>query len=80
MRPARLGGASCHDRVTLVGEGEGVYVVPCDGPESVPGVDTDFEVVAARCVAVTPLHYDLLDAELLADLDVWDLDPETVRG
>lgn len=80
VRPARLGGASCHDRVTLAGERGGVYFVPCDGPGDAPGGDTDFDVVAARFVAVTPLHYDLLDAELLADLDVWDLDPDAVRG
>jgi 5'-nucleotidase len=80
VRPARLGGASCHDRVTLAGEGGGEYFVPCDGPGDLPGVDTDFEVVAAGCVAVTPLRYDLLDAELLADLAAWDLDPEIVRG
>jgi 5'-nucleotidase len=80
VRPARLGGASCHDRVALAGEAEGVYFVPCDGPGEAPGFDTDFEVVAARCVAVTPLHYDLLDTGLIADLDVWDLDLEAVRG
>ncbi len=80
VRPARLGGASCHDRVTLEGEHQGEYFVPCDGPGDLPGIDTDFAVVAARCVAVTPLHYDLLDTRLLADLDVWDLDPEAVRG
>ena len=49
-------------------------------PPTVPGVDTDFEVVAAGCVALTPLHYDLLDAELLAGLAAWDLDLEAVRG
>lgn len=80
VRPARLGGASCHDRVTLVGEGAGEYFVPCDGPVSAPGVDTDFEVVAAGAVALTPLRYDLLDAGLLADLSAWDLDLEAVRG
>lgn len=80
VRPARLGGASCHDRVTLAGEGEGEYFVPCDGPAGVPGVDSDFEVIAAGAVAVTPLHYDLLDAEMLAGLAAWDFDLEAVRG
>jgi 5'-nucleotidase len=80
VRPARLGGASCHDRVTLAGDGAGEYFVPCDGPPSAPGIETDFEVVAAGCVALTPLRYDLLDAGLLADLDAWDLDLESVRG
>ena len=54
--------------------------MPCDGPGRAAGVDTDFEVVAAGCVALTPLRYDLLDAELLADLAAWDLDLEAVRG
>jgi len=80
VRAARLGGASCHDRVTLVGQGAGEYLVPCDGPGPVPGADADFEVVAAGYVAVTPLRYDLLDVELLADLAAWDLDLEAVRG
>jgi 5'-nucleotidase len=80
VRPARLGGASCHDRVTLAGDGAGEYFVPCDGPGPAAGFDTDFEVVAAGCVALTPLRYDLLDAELLADLAAWDLDLEAVRG
>ena len=80
VRPARLGGASCHDRVTLAGEGQGTYFVPCDGPAALAGVETDFEVVAARYVAVTPLHYDLLDAGLLGELDAWELDPEAVRS
>ena len=80
VRPARLGGASCHDRVTLAGDGAGEYFVPCDGPGPAAGFDTDFEVFAAGCVALTPLRYDLLDAELLADLAEWDLDLEAVRG
>jgi len=80
VRPASLGGASCHDRVSLAGEAAGEYFVPCDGPAPEPGVDTDFEVVAAGCVAVTPLRYDLLDAGLLADLAVWDLGLELIRG
>lgn len=80
VRPARLGGASCHDRVTLAGEGEGEYFVPCDGPSDVPGIDSDFEVVAAGRVAITPLHYDLLDAEMLARLATWHFDLEAVRG
>ena len=45
-----------------------------------PGFDTDFDAVAAGFVALTPLRYDLLDEELLADLAAWDLDLEAVRG
>ena len=43
-------------------------------------MDTDFDVVASGAVAVTPLRYDLLDPELLADLAQWDLDLERLRG
>jgi 5'-nucleotidase len=80
VRPARLGGASCHDRVTLSGPGGGEYFVPCDGPPPVAGFDTDFDTVKAGFVALTPLRYDLLDEGLLADLAAWDLDLEAVRG
>jgi hypothetical protein len=80
VRPARLGGASCHDRVTLAGPGGGEYFVPCDGPAPTPGFVTDFDAVAAGFVALTPLSYDLLDEGLLADLSAWDLDLEAVRG
>jgi 5'-nucleotidase len=80
VRPARLGGASCHDRVTLAGPGGGEYFVPCDGPAPLPGFATDFDTVAAGFVALTPLRYDLLDEELLADLAAWDLDLEAVGG
>lgn len=80
LRPARLGGASCHDRVTLAGEHAGEYFVPCDGPPAVAGFDTDFAVVAAGFVAVTPLRYDLLDAGLLADLAAWEPDTQAVHG
>jgi 5'/3'-nucleotidase len=85
--PARLGGASCHDRVFLAGDGAGPaapagpdpmagatkYFVPCDHPTAAEWADTDFDVVARGCVAVTPLRYDLLDAGLLAELASWDL-------
>jgi len=95
IRPARLGGASCADRVFLsadggapAGAGEFAadpffgaagYLVPCDHPTLGEWADTDFDVVGRGCVAVTPLRYDLLDAELLADLATWDLDLESVR-
>lgn len=80
VRPARLGGASCHDRVTLTGEHAGEYFVPCDGPPVTAAADTDFEVVAAGYVALTPLRYDLLDPALLADIAAWDWDLEAVRS
>ena len=83
IRPARLGGASCHDYVTLA-EGDGAapveHYLPCEHPASGDWVETDFEVVAAGAVAVTPLRYDLLDPVLLTDLAGWDLDLERLRG
>ena len=84
IRPARLGGASCHDRVLLEGAGPGAppreVLLPCEHPASGEWVDTDFDVVAQGCVAVTPLRYDLLDPGLLADLASWDLDLERLRA
>jgi 5'-nucleotidase len=92
--PARLGGASGHDRVFLSGEdagpappagpetpgGPSAYFVPCDHPGAGEWADTDFDVVARGCVAVTPLSYDLLDAELLVELASWELDLERLRA
>jgi len=98
IRPARLGGASCWDRVFLSPDGDaavapagggelaadplvgaGEHFVPCDHPTAGAWADTDFDVVGRGCVAVTPLRYDLLDAELLADLATWDLDLGRLR-
>ena len=53
--------------------------MPCDHPTAGEWADTDFDVVGRGCVAVTPLRYDLLDAELLAELAAWDLDLERLR-
>jgi 5'-nucleotidase len=95
IRPARLGGASCHDRVFLSSEDAGpaapagsdeapdasrAYLVPCDHPSAGEWADTDFDVVARGGVAVTPLRYDLLDAELLVELASWELDLERLRA
>jgi 5'-nucleotidase len=83
IHPARLGGASCCDRVFLSGDGAGPaaseYFVPCDHPTAGEWADTDFDVVGRGCVAVTPLRYDLLDPELLAELATWELDLERLR-
>jgi 5'-nucleotidase len=96
IHPARLGGASCCDRVFLSGDGAGPaalagvpgadpfagaseYFVPCDHPTAGEWADTDFDVVGRGCVAVTPLRYDLLDPELLAELATWGLDLERLR-
>ena len=84
IRPARLGGASCRDRVTLDGDGSGServreYYLPCEQASAAEWADTDVEVVGLGFVAVTPMHYDLLDATMLAQLSSWDLDLETIR-
>jgi 5'-nucleotidase len=82
IRPARLGGASAYDYVTLARDdgGSAEHYLPCEHPASGDWVETDFDVVASGAVAVTPLRYDLLDPELLADLAQWDLDLERLRG
>jgi 5'-nucleotidase len=94
LRPARLGGASAHDRVFLSSDDAGTaspagpgapaestaYFVPCDHPGSREWADTDFDVVAGGSVAVTPLRYDLLDPELLAGLASWKLELESLHA
>jgi len=94
IHPARLGGASCHDRVVLGSDAAGpaapagpeasgasiAYFVPCDHPSAGEWADTDFDVVARGCVAVTPMRYDLLDPELLTELASWELDLERLRA
>jgi 5'/3'-nucleotidase len=82
IRPARLGGASAYDYVMLAGDdgaSPAEHYLPCDRPASGEWVEADFDVVASGAVAVTPLRYDLLDPDLLADLASWDLDLERLR-
>ena len=91
IHPARLGGASCYDYVVLGEDGRGAaapsgapevvreYPVVCEHPSAGRWADTDFDVVAAGAVAVTPLCYDLLDPDLLAELATWELDLERLR-
>ena len=96
IRPARLGGASCYDRVFLCGRrragsrtpasltrlpGRRLRVFRALRPSHGRGVGRHRLRRGRRgCVAVTPLRYDLLDAELLADLAAWDLDLERLRA
>ena len=83
VRPARLGGASLHDRVFVCLDGGSSCVqeffLAGDHPSSGDWAATDFEVVAQGCVSLTPMSYDLLDAGALAGLRDWDLDPEALR-
>ncbi len=83
LRPARLGGASIHDRVFLLGDGDGrvPLAYPGLGAEAQPSdTPVDFEVVEQGYVAVTPLRYDLMDTGLLHDLCTWNLDQETLNA
>jgi broad specificity polyphosphatase/5'/3'-nucleotidase SurE len=57
----------------------GEHYLPGEPSGSGDWVDTDFDVVASGGVAVTPLRYDLLDPDLLADLAGWNLDLERLR-
>lgn len=89
IRPARLGGASCRDRLLLDGDGSAgaaqpdaahEYYLPCEQSSPADWTDTDVELVGLGYVAVTPVHYDLLDATMLAELSAWDLDLARIRA
>jgi 5'-nucleotidase len=88
IRPARLGGASCRDRLVLDGDGASPappaagreYYLPCEESSPADWTDTDVELVGLGYVAVTPVHYDLLDATMLAELSTWDLDLARIRA
>jgi len=89
VRPARLGGASCHDRVVLDGR-DGArpdggpatreYPLPCEASSTEDWADTDIELLALGFVTITPMHYDLLDAAMLARLSSWSLDLDGIRA
>jgi len=75
VRLARLGGASCHDRVFVAGEDGGRSEFRIVGARS-PGPSrsqTDLEAVADGYVALTPLRMDLLDEAALAAMSDWGL-------
>lgn len=76
--PAVSGAADPAGRAAAA-ESVSEYAVPCDHPTAGEWADTDFDVVSRGSVAVTPLRYDLLDPELLADLATWELDLERLR-
>lgn len=82
IRPARLGGSSAYDYVSLAGDDggpAGQHYLPGEPTGSGEWVPIDFDVVASGAVAVTPLRYDLLDPDLLAELAGWNLDLERLR-
>lgn len=88
VRPTRLGGASCRDRVFLAGDGAGPagsgrtrsFFLPCESPAVAPEADVDMDVVAAGAVSFTPLRFDLVHTGLLAELSDWLLDLELALG
>ncbi len=77
----RLGGASCHDRVLLAGDGAAVdeYDLPCDQAPVEHWAGTDFEAVAGGHVSLTPLTYDLVTDTALDLLATWELDMDLLR-
>jgi len=88
IRPARLGGATCHDRVFLDGhDGERrdggppvrQYFLSCEATVGEDRADTDIELLGLGFVTVTPMHYDLLDAAALARISSWRLDLDGIR-
>lgn len=85
LRVARLGGASCHDRVFLSGDGRDgdavtEYYVPCERPPADHWADVDFDVVAAGCVALTPLQDGVPSEAALERIARWDLDLRRVAA
>ena len=76
VRVARLGGASCHERIVLE-TGDGAVApstrILCERARLRERAGTDFEVVAAGYVAVTPLHFDLVDPRAFELLEGWRL-------
>lgn len=90
IRTARLGGASCRDRIMLDGDGDGVgsgrgtaareYYLPCEESSALDWADTDVEVVGRGCVSVTPMRHDMLDAAMLAELSSWDLGLDGIKA
>jgi len=76
VRLARLGGASCHDRIFVADAdgGRSEHHIACERPPGPPRSQTDFEVVAAGYVALTPLRTDLVDEAGLAAMSDWGLE------
>jgi 5'-nucleotidase len=76
VRACRLGKRIYHDRMELTGEEDGRrrYKIYGDSPSYHHEEGTDFAAVADRCIAVTPLHFDLTDQAGIEELGNFDLD------
>jgi len=75
-RAARLGKRIYNDRMELTEEQDGRRRYRIYG--EMPGYEhedgTDFAAIAARCIAVTPIHFDLTDQAGVEELAGFDLD------
>jgi 5'-nucleotidase len=75
VRPARLGKRIYNDRMELTEEADGRrrYRIYGEMPGYHHEDGTDFAVIADRCIAVTPLHFDLTDQAGVEELSGFDL-------
>jgi 5'-nucleotidase len=76
VRACRLGKRIYHDRMELTDEDDGRrrYRIYGDSPSYEEEDGTDFAAIAERCIAVTPLHFDLTDQAGIEELAGFDLD------
>jgi 5'-nucleotidase len=75
-RACRLGKRVYDDRMELTEEdgGRRRYRIYGDTPSFEPEEGTDFAALGERCIAVTPLHFDLTDQAGIEQLAGFDLD------
>ncbi|MEA2377258.1 MAG: 5/3-nucleotidase [Thermoleophilaceae bacterium] len=76
VRSARLGKRIYNDRMELTEEVDGRrrYRIYGETPGYQHEDGTDFAAIADRCIAVTPLHFDLTDQAGVEELAGFDLD------
>ena len=76
VRAARLGKRIYNDRMQLTEEADGRrrYRIYGEMPGYQHEDGTDFAAIADRCIAVTPLHFDLTDQAGVEELAGFDLD------
>jgi 5'-nucleotidase len=75
VRAGRLGKRIYRDRMELTDEADGRrrYRIYGDSPSYEREDGTDFAAIAERCIAVTPLHFDLTDQAGIEELAGFDL-------
>jgi 5'/3'-nucleotidase len=76
VRATRLGKRIYNDRMELTEEEDGRrrYRIYGEMPGYEHADGTDFAAIAARCIAVTPIHFDLTDQAGVEELAGFDLD------